>query len=143
MWLALKALLLRWLLARSVGGLFGFLFMIALPLAGVLKIVGIPLLVVLAVVGLPILVVLAVIGLPILLVVGTVSVLMAVLGGLLAAGIALLKVALPIVLVVWGATWAFRKLRGRGGAAPPSTGPTTGPAGPSGPAAAEGFDPTI
>lgn len=137
MWLALKALMLRWVLARSVGGLFGFLFMVALPLAGVLKVVGIPLLIVLAVIGLPLLLVLAVIGLPILLVVATVSLLMTVVGGMLAAGIALLKIALPIVLVVWIASWAFRKLRGRGDTTPP---PSTGSTGPT---AAEGFDPSI
>jgi hypothetical protein len=137
MWLAMKALMLRWLLARSVGGLLSLLFVVALPLAGVLKVVGIPLLIVLAIVGLPMLLVLAVIGLPILLVVGTVSLLMTAVGGILAAGLVMLKVALPIVLVVWLATWLFKKVRRRGDATPPSS---TGPATPATP---EGFDPTI
>ena len=71
MWLAIKALLLRWVLARSFGGLVSFLLLLAVPLAGVLKVVGLPLLIVVGIVGLPILLVLAVIGLPILLVVGS------------------------------------------------------------------------
>jgi hypothetical protein len=123
MWLAIKALLIRWALGKSFGGLVSLLLFLALPLAGVLKVVGIPLLIVLAIVGLPMLLLLAVIGLPLLLVIATVSVLMTVVGGVLAAGIALLKFALPVILIVWFASWAFKKLRARRGDAgsPPAT----------------------
>lgn len=123
MWLALKALALRWLLRQTVGGLFSFLLVVALPLAGMLKVVGLPILIVLGIIALPLIMVLAVIGLPILLVVGAVSAVTAVVGGLLAAGVALLKVALPVVLVVALAVWLFRKVRKPRPDVPPSTGP--------------------
>jgi len=123
MWLAVKALLLRWALGRSFGGLVGLLFMLAVPLAGVLKVVGLPLLIVLAIVALPLLLLLAVIGLPLLLVIGTVGVITAVVGSLLAAGIALLKVALPIILVVLLVRWIWRQTRAPRGNAGDAGGP--------------------
>jgi len=135
MWLAIKALLLRWVLARSFGGLVSFLLLLAVPLAGVLKVVGLPLLIVVGIVGLPILLVLAVIGLPILLVVGTVGVIMAVVGTMLAAGLALLKIALPIIVVVLVARWVWGMVRGRRGDAG-TTSESTPPATPPGPEAA-------
>lgn len=135
MWLAIKALLLRWVLARSFGGLVSFLLLLAVPLAGVLKVVGLPLLIVVGIVGLPILLVLAVIGLPILLVVGTVGVIMAVVGTMLAAGLALLKIALPIIVVVLVARWVWGMVRGRRGDTG-TTSESTPPATPPGPEAA-------
>src|SRR6476646_4750102 len=90
MWLAVKALALRWVLGRSLGGLLGVLLMFALPLAGILKVIGIPLLIVRGIIGLPVLLVLAVIGLPLLLVVGAVSVLMAAVMALLSLGVVVL-----------------------------------------------------
>jgi hypothetical protein len=130
MWLALKALLLRWALGRSFGGLFSVLLMLAFPLAGVLKVIGLPLLIVLAIVGFPILLLLFVIGLPILLVVATVGVLMTIVGSLLAVGIAFLKIAIPVVLLFIVLRWIWRRVcarRGDGGPKPDtSTGSATG-----------------
>lgn len=120
MWLAVKALLIKWALGRSFGGLVSLLLMLAFPLAGVLKVIGLPLLIVLGVVGLPMLLLLAAIGLPILLVVGTVSVMMALVGGVLAFAFAALKWVLPIVLLFFAIRWVVRKMRGRG-----DTGTTT------------------
>jgi hypothetical protein len=136
MWLAVKALILRWVLARSFGGLVSLLLVLAVPFAGVLKVIGLPLLIVLAIVGLPLLLLLAVIGLPLLLVVGTVSVIVAVVGSVLAAGLALLKIALPVVLIFLGICWLWRSVRkngGKGSSPDTSTPPTTEP----------GFDPGI
>jgi hypothetical protein len=136
MWLAVKALILRWVLARSFGGLVSLLLLLAVPLAGVLKVIGLPLLIVLAIVALPLLLLLAVIGLPLLLVVGTVGVVVAVAGSVLAAGLALLKIALPIILICLVGGWLWRRVRKNGdtGSAPgTSTPPTTEP----------GFDPGI
>jgi len=126
MWLAIKALALRWLLARSFGGLVSVLLLLAVPLAGVLKVIGLPLLIVMGIVGLPILLLLAVIGLPILLVVVTVSVIMAVVGTMLAAGIALLKIAIPVVLIFFLLRWIWRKVRSRRGDTGPTSDTSTG-----------------
>ena len=136
MWLAVKALILRWVLARSFGGLVSVLLLLAVPLAGVLKVIGLPLLMVLAVVALPMLLLLAIIGLPLLLVVGTVSVIVAVVGSLLAAGIALLKIALPIILIFLVGRWIWGRVgakRDKGSTPDTSTPPSTEP----------GFDPGI
>ena len=111
MWLAVKALALRWILGRSLGGLLGVLLMFALPLAGILKVVGIPLLIVLGIIGLPLLLLLAVIGLPLLLVVGAVSVLMAAVTALLSLGVVVLKFALPVIAVVVVVRWLLGRRR--------------------------------
>jgi len=135
MWLAVKALILRWVLARSFGGLVSLLLVLAVPLAGVLKVIGLPLLIVLAIVALPLLLLLAVIGLPLLLVIGTVSVIVAVVGSLLAAGLALLKIALPIILIFLVGRWVWGRVRKSDGGTTPgsTTPPTTEP----------GFDPGL
>src|SRR5215207_5944043 len=54
MWLLLKGLALRFVVGRTVGGMFAALLLAALPLAGVLKVVGLPLLAVLGVIGAPV-----------------------------------------------------------------------------------------
>lgn len=114
MMLALKALLLRWVLSKSLGSLLGFLLVFAVPIAGVLKVIGIPLLIVLAIIGLPLMLLLAVIGLPLLLIAGTVGVVVTVVGALLAASVAILKVALPVILVVMVGMWIWKRVRGNG-----------------------------
>ena len=65
----LRLLVLRWLAARTFGGLLATLALLAVPLAALLKLVGIPLLIVLAIVALPVVALLAVVGLPVLLIV--------------------------------------------------------------------------
>jgi hypothetical protein len=105
MWTVLKALALRMAVGRTLGGMLATLFLFLVPVAGVLKVIGLPVLIVLGVVGAPIFLLLAAIGLPVLVVVGFGGVLLALVGGLLALGILALKIALPIILIVWLVRW--------------------------------------
>lgn len=114
MWMLLKGLALRFVLGRTIGGLFATLFLLLVPVAGVLKLVGLPLLIVLGVVGAPVFLLLAVIGLPILLVLGIGGVLLFLLGILLTLGVMAIKIVLPIVLVVWLVRCLFGKKRRSG-----------------------------
>jgi len=114
MWTLMKALALRLVVGRTLGGLLGTLLLVVVPVAGVLKIVGLPLLIVLGVVGAPLFLLLAAIGLPVLLVVGIGGVLMFLLGIFLTLGVLAIKVILPIVLVVWFVRWIFGRTRGSG-----------------------------
>ena len=105
MWTVLKALALRMAVGRTLGGMLATLFLFLVPIAGVLKTIGLPVLIVLGVVGAPIFLLLAAIGLPVLVVVGFGVVLLALVGGLLALGILAIKIALPIILIVWLVKW--------------------------------------
>jgi hypothetical protein len=113
MWMLMKGLALRFVVGRTIGGLFATLLLVLVPVAGVLKIVGLPLLIVLGVIGAPLFLLLAAIGLPVLLVLGIGGVLLAFLGVLLALGLLAIKIVLPIVLVVWLVRWMRRKQVGR------------------------------
>jgi hypothetical protein len=105
MWTVLKAVALRLAIGRTLGGMLGTLFLLLVPLAGVLKVIGLPILIVLGIVGAPVFLLLAAIGLPVLVVVGFGSVLMLLVGGLLALGVLAIKIALPIILIVWLVKW--------------------------------------
>ena len=105
MWTVLKAVALRLAIGRTLGGMLGTLFLLLVPLAGVLKVIGLPILIVLGIVGAPVFLLLAAIGLPVLVVVGFGSVLMLFVGGLLALGVLAIKIALPIILIVWLVKW--------------------------------------
>ena len=105
MWSVLKALALRMAVGRTLGGMLATLFLLLVPLAGVLKVIGLPILIVLGLVGAPIFLLLAAIGLPVLVVVGFGGVLLLLVGGLLALGILAIKIALPIILIVWLVKW--------------------------------------
>jgi hypothetical protein len=105
MWTVLKAVALRLAIGRTLGGMLGTLFLLLVPLAGVLKIIGLPVLIVLGIVGAPVFLLLAAIGLPALVVVGFGGVLVLLVGGLLALGILAIKIALPIILIVWLVRW--------------------------------------
>jgi hypothetical protein len=109
MWMLLKSVALRLVIGRTLGGLLTTLFLLLVPFAGVLKIVGLPILIVLAVVGAPLFLLLAAIGLPVLLVVGFGALLLLLVGGLLALGLLALKIALPIILIVWVVKWIRRR----------------------------------
>jgi hypothetical protein len=128
MWTLVKAWLLKLILQRSLGAVLAALLVILLPIAGILKVVGIPLLLVLLIVGAPLLLLLAVIGLPLLLVVGAGMAILGVISAVLAAGFALLKFALPILLVVWLLRWLFCRRNGNNGTPQRGdAGPTTDP----------------
>ena len=105
MWTVLKAVALRLAVGRTLGGMLTTLFLLLVPLAGVLKVIGLPILIVLGVIGAPIFLLLAAIGLPALVVVGFGGMLMLLVGGLLALGILAIKIALPIILIVWLVKW--------------------------------------
>ena len=105
MWTVLKAVALRLAIGRTLGGMLGTLFLLLVPLAGVLNIIGLPILIVLGIVGAPVFLLLAAIGLPALVVVGFGGMLMLLVGGLLALGILAIKIALPIILIVWLVRW--------------------------------------
>ena len=105
MWLLLKGLALRFVVGRTVGGMFAALLFVLLPLAGILKVIGLPLLAVLGVVAAPLFLLLGVIGLPILFVAAFGGMLLLLLGALLTIGLVAIKVVVSIVLVVWFARW--------------------------------------
>ena len=105
MWTVLKAVALRLAVGRTLGGMLTTLILLLVPLAGVLKVIGLPILIVLGVIGAPIFLLLAAIGLPALVVVGFGGMLMLLVGGLLALGILAIKIALPIILIVWLVKW--------------------------------------
>jgi hypothetical protein len=128
MWTLVKAWLLKLILQRSLGAVLAALLVILLPIAGILKVVGIPLLLVLLIVGAPLLLLLAIIGLPLLLVLGAGMAIIGVISAVLATGFALLKIALPILLVVWLLRWFFaRRNGGNGKEERTEPGPTTDP----------------
>ena len=99
--LLLEALALRLIAGRTVGGVFGLLMLLLVPVAGVLKFIGVPLLMVLGLLGAPLFLVLGAVGLPALFVVGIGGALLLILGLLLALGVLAIKIALPIILIVW------------------------------------------
>ena len=128
MWTLVKAWLLKLILQRSLGAVLAALLVILLPIAGILKVVGIPLLLVLLIVGAPLLLLLAIIGLPLLLVLGAGMAILGVISAVLAMGFALLKIALPILLVVWLLRWFFAGRNGGNGKEQRTEpGPTTDP----------------
>ncbi|MGQ0714490.1 MAG: hypothetical protein ACT4PJ_12275 [Gemmatimonadaceae bacterium] len=122
MWTLVKAWILKLVLQRSLGAVLAALLVILLPIAAVLKVVGIPLLLVLLIVGAPLLILLAIIGLPLLLIVGAGAAIIGVISAVLAVGVALLKVALPILLVVWLVRWFMAGRNGKDQDRDPGTG---------------------
>ena len=114
MWALLKSLLAKWaffkVLLKALGSLAWLI-----PIAFVLKAIGIPLLLLLLILGAPILIVLAVIGLPLLFVLVIGGLLISALFAILSIGLTALKIAIPIVIVVWIVNWFFRAREGPGG----------------------------
>lgn len=106
MWALLKSLLAQWALFRVLLAALGRLAWL-LPIAFLLKAIGLPMLVLLAVLALPIFLVLAIVGLPLMFVLITGVLLLAGFFFLLTLGIAVLKIVIPILLVVWLLRWLF------------------------------------
>lgn len=129
MWLLLKGLALRFVIGRTVGGMFAALLLVLLPLAGVLKVVGLPLLMVLGMLGAPIFLLLGIVGLPLLFVLAFGGILLLMVGGLLTVGLFAIKILLPIVLVVWFVRWIFGKSNGAATEGPLSPEEPLGPVG--------------
>lgn len=107
----LKALALQLIAGRTVGGAFSLLLLILTPLAAVLKFIGLPILLVLGVVGAPVFLLLGALGLPVALIIGVGGSIVIVVGLLLVVGFAVLKIALPVILVVMLVRWAFKRMK--------------------------------
>ena len=121
MWAILRSLMMKGLIARTVLRSFGWIGWL-LPIGWLLSWIGWPLLSVLGVLALPVLVLLFILGLPIILVFVVGGLLMSLLGFLLTLGIAALKIAIPVVIIVWlWRRWSAAE------AAPASTGPSPTP----------------
>lgn len=127
MWALLKSLLTKWaffkVLLKALGSLAWLI-----PIAFVLKAIGIPMLMLLLVLGAPILIVLAVVGLPLIAVVVVGGFLLSALFAILAIGVTALKIALPIVIVVWLVNWFLRSREGAGDVPPAADIPDAPPA---------------
>jgi hypothetical protein len=113
MLLVVRLFLLRWLAARTLGGVVAGLLSVALPAAAVLKVVGLPVLAVAGMVAAPVAALLAVIGLPLAIVLGVFGVAAALAIGAAMLGLFLLKYVLPFVLVGWAVSRLVRTLRRR------------------------------
>ncbi len=107
----LKALALQLIAGRTVGGAFSLLLLILTPLAAVLKFIGLPILLVLGVVGAPVFLLLGALGLPVALIIGVGGTIVVAIGLFLVASFAILKIALPIILVVLLVRWLFRRFK--------------------------------
>lgn len=107
MWALLKSILLKWALLKSLWRILASLGWL-LPLAFVLKAVGAPLLILLAVLALPLFILLAIIGLPLLLIVLVGGGLLMFTMWIVSLGLVALKIAIPILLVVWAVRWFTR-----------------------------------
>ena len=109
--LLLKALALKLIAGRTVGGVFGLMTLLLVPIAGILNFIGIPLLIILALLGAPLFLILGAIGLPVMFVVGIGGALLLMLGVVLALGAIAIKIVLPIILVVWFVRWLRRDVK--------------------------------
>ena len=104
MWVLLKSLLTKWAILKLVLKGLGSLGWL-LPLAFILKAFGLPFLVMIAILALPLLLVLAVIGLPLLLVVLLGGILITGTMWIVGIGVAVLKLAIPLILIYWVVRW--------------------------------------
>ena len=121
MWTLLKAVVLRWLLARTIFKGLG-LFALLVPLLALLKGIGLPLLIGIAILAFPLLLLLAAVGLPFLLALMVMGGLLMLAGVVVSVGIVAIKIIVPIVLIVWFVRWIFSDDRKGPG---PATGPET------------------
>jgi hypothetical protein len=100
MWTLISTVLLRVAALKALLKALGSLGWL-LPLGFLLKAIGVPALILLLILGLPLILVLALFGLPIILVVVVGGFLLGVTFWLLSMGLVALKVALPIIAIVW------------------------------------------
>ncbi|HEY5544446.1 MAG TPA: hypothetical protein VIK50_00175 [Gemmatimonadaceae bacterium] len=107
MWSFITSLLTKWALLKLLLKTFGSLGWL-IPVAFILKFIGLPVLAVLALLALPVFIILAIVGLPIMFVVVAGILLLVGFFALLSIGVAVLKIAIPILLVYWLLRWWFR-----------------------------------
>lgn len=124
----LKWILARWALFKLLLKSFGSLAWL-LPLALLLKALGWPVLLVLGVLAVPLIIVLMIVGLPLLLVAAAAGIMLMIAFWVVSTGILLIKLAIPILVVIWLIRWfrRFNRGRGHGGAPgkPGGKGPTS------------------
>jgi hypothetical protein len=108
-----RLFLLRWLAARTLGGVLGTALAAALPVAALLKLVGLPVLAVAGTVGAPVAAVLALLGLPVIIVLGVAGLVVAVAAGAAMLALLVLKYVLPVLFVGWLVSRLVRTLRRR------------------------------
>jgi hypothetical protein len=108
-----RLFLIRWLAARTLGGVLGTVVAAALPFAAVLKLVGLPVLAVAGVVGAPVAAVMALLGLPVVLVLGLVGVVVAAAVAAAMLALVVLKYVVPALLIGWAVSRLFRAIRRR------------------------------
>jgi hypothetical protein len=107
MWTLLKSLLTKWALFKVLLKTLGSLAWL-IPIALVLKAIGLPMLLLLLILALPIFIILALVGLPFLLVLVGGGLLLGGFFFLLSLGLAALKIAIPIMIIVWLVRWLTR-----------------------------------
>ena len=119
MWSVISSLLAKYallkLLLKTLGSL-GWL----VPLAFVLKLIGLPILIILGILAAPLLIVLAIIGLPLMFILIIGGVLLAGIFMLLSIGFAVLKIAVPIILIYWLLRWWFSNGNGKTSSSDPA-----------------------
>jgi hypothetical protein len=103
----LKTLLVQGFLARTALRSFGWLVWM-LPLGFLFKWIGLPLIAILGALSLPVLILLAIVGLPIIVVIVFGAILLSIVGFVLTAGFAALKILLPVLLVFLLVRWVWR-----------------------------------
>jgi hypothetical protein len=127
MWAILKSLIVQGIIARTALRSLGWLAWL-LPVGFLLKWVGLPILMVLGVLALPVLLLFLVIGLPIFVVLLFGGAMLSLLGVLLTLGVALAKIVVPLVIVVFLLRWML-------GAEPQTQSPAHSPSRPPDPSA--------
>jgi hypothetical protein len=106
MWSLLSSLLAKYALLKVLLKTLGSLGLLV-PLAFLLKLIGLPILIILTILAAPVLIVLAIIGLPLMFVLVIGGMILAGIFALLSIGFAVLKIAIPIILVYWLLRWWF------------------------------------
>jgi hypothetical protein len=106
MWALLSSLMAKYALLKLILKTLGSLGLLV-PLAFLLKLIGLPILIILGILAAPIIIVLAIIGLPLMFILVIGGMLLAALFALLSLGFAVLKIAIPIILVYWLLRWWF------------------------------------
>jgi hypothetical protein len=108
-----RLFLLRWLAARTLGGVLGAVLAAALPAAAALKLVGLPALAAAGAIGAPLALVLAVLGLPVVLVLSVVGVVVAAAAAAAMLALVVLKYVVPALIVGWLVARLFRTIQRR------------------------------
>lgn len=106
MWSLISSLLAKYALLKVLLKTLGSLGLLV-PLAFLLKVIGLPILIILGIIAAPVFIVLAIIGLPLMFILVIGGMILAAVFALLSIGFAVLKIAIPIILIYWLLRWWF------------------------------------